>query len=240
MIRDFGEATRRAIEAGFDGVELHGAHGFLIQNFLSPLFNQRTDSWGGSLERRMRFPLEVVREVRRVIAAHAKRPFLLDYRISPEKPGEGALRIGEALALVDQLIEEGQIDYLHASLHDLLAGKPQNSGVEDESGKTTAEQFIERVAGRMPLLAAGQIRTPEQARRAVALGLPLVAVGKGLVMNAWWVELAQAGRDHEIDTALDMSGEAGDPQVPDKLWSTILATPGWFPVRDKAEDLAEA
>jgi 2,4-dienoyl-CoA reductase (NADPH2) len=55
VIRDFGEASR-AIEAGFDGVELHGAHGFLIQNFLSPLFNQRTDSWGGSLESRMRFP----------------------------------------------------------------------------------------------------------------------------------------------------------------------------------------
>lgn len=102
VIRDFGEATRRAIEAGFDGVELHGAHGFLIQNFLSPLFNQRTDSWGGSLENRMRFPLEVVREVRRVIAAHAKRPFLLGYRISPEEPGEGALRICGALALVDR------------------------------------------------------------------------------------------------------------------------------------------
>ena len=188
----------------------------------------------------MRFPLEVVREVRRVIAAHAKRPFLLGYRISPEEPGEGALRIGGALMLVDKLIEEGQIDYLHASLYDLLAGKPQNSGLEDESGKTTAEQFIERVAGRVPLLAAGQIRTPDQARRAVALGLPLVAVGKGLVMNARWVELAHAGRDQEIDTALDMSGEAGDLQVPDKLWAVISATPGWFPIRDEAEDLAEA
>lgn len=73
----------------------------------------------------------------------------------------------------------------------------------------------------------------------MALGLPFVAVGKGLVMNAQWVELAQAGRDHEIDTALDMSGEAGDLQVPDKLWSAILATPGWFPVRNEAEDLAE-
>ena len=240
VIRDFGAATRRAIEAGFDGVELHGAHGFLIQNFLSPLFNQRTDSWGGSLENRMRFPLEVVREVRRVIAAHAKRPFLLGYRISPEEPGEGALHIGDALALVDRLVEEAQIDYLHASLYDLLTGKPQNSGLEDESGKTTAEQFIERVAGRVPLLAAGQIRTPDQARRALALGLPLVAVGKGLVMNAQWVELAHAGRDQEIDTALDMSGEAGDLQVPDKLWAAISATPGWFPIRDEEADLAEA
>ncbi len=80
MIHDFGEATRRAIEAGFDGVELHGAHGFLIQNFFSPWFNQRTDEWGGSLANRMRFPLEVVREVRRVIETHARKPFLLRYR----------------------------------------------------------------------------------------------------------------------------------------------------------------
>ncbi|HAZ3452422.1 TPA: NADH:flavin oxidoreductase, partial [Klebsiella variicola] len=77
VIHDFGEATRRAIEAGFDGVELHGAHGFLIQNFFSPWFNQRTDEWGGSLANRMRFPLEVVREVRRVIETHARKPFLL-------------------------------------------------------------------------------------------------------------------------------------------------------------------
>ena len=80
VIHDFGEATRRALEAGFDGVELHGAHGFLIQNFFSPWFNQRTDEWGGSLANRMRFPLEVVREVRRVIETHARKPFLLRYR----------------------------------------------------------------------------------------------------------------------------------------------------------------
>ncbi|MCP1121785.1 NADH:flavin oxidoreductase, partial [Robbsia andropogonis] len=62
IIMAFGEATRRAIEAGFDGIELHGAHGFLIQNFFSPMFNQRDDEWGGSLENRIRFPLAVVRE----------------------------------------------------------------------------------------------------------------------------------------------------------------------------------
>ena len=67
LISAFGETTRRAIEAGFDGVELHGAHGFLIQNFFSPLYNQRDDEWGGSPENRMRFPLAVVREVKRVI-----------------------------------------------------------------------------------------------------------------------------------------------------------------------------
>jgi len=234
VIRDFGEATRRAIEAGFDGVELHGAHGFLIQNFLSPLFNQRTDVWGGSLENRMRFPLEVVREVRRVIATHAQRPFLLGYRVSPEEPGEGALRIGDALALVDQLIEGGQIDYLHASLYNLLAGTPQDGA----GNLTTARQFIARVAGRLPLMAAGEVRTPDEARRALALGLPLVAVGRGLVMNPQWVEQARDGRGDEIDAALDLSRAPGELQVPDKLWAVIQATPGWFPVREAAEEAA--
>ena len=69
LISAFGETTRRAIEAGFDGIELHGAHGFLIQNFFSPHYNQRDDEWGGSPENRMRFPLAVVSEVKRVMRA---------------------------------------------------------------------------------------------------------------------------------------------------------------------------
>lgn len=234
VIRDFGAATRRAIEAGFDGVELHGAHGFLIQNFLSPLFNQRTDEWGGSLENRMRFPVEVVREARRVIAAHAKRPFLLGYRISPEEPGEGGLRIDDGLALVNTLIESGQIDYLHASLYDLLQGRPQAA----THGATMARQFVERVGNRVPFMAAGQIRTPEQARQALASGMPLVAVGRGLAMNPRWVELIQAGRDEEINMALDLSRAPGTLQVPDKLWAAIRNTPGWFPVQEQNATLA--
>lgn len=227
LIHGFGEATRRAIEAGFDGVELHGAHGFLIQNFLSPLFNQRTDNWGGTLEARMRFPLEVVREVRRVIALRARRPFLLGYRISPEEPGEGALRVGDALALVDALIEEGNLDYLHASLYSVLSGKP--SDAVDE--RTTAELFIERVAGRLPLMAAGGLRLPQNARAALQGGLTLAAVGRGLVMDPQWVQKAQAARDGDIVTALDTEADAGDAQVPEKLLQAIRSNPGWFPVR---------
>ncbi|WP_337163444.1 NADH-dependent flavin oxidoreductase [Vibrio fluvialis] len=227
LIHDFGQATRRAIEAGFDGIELHGAHGFLIQNFLSPLFNQRQDQWGGSLENRMRFPLEVVREVRRVIDEHASRPFLLGYRISPEEPGEGALRIDDALALAETLAQEGDIDYLHTSLYNILAGQSQ----DDTSGKTTAQRFIDRVADRVPLMAAGEVRTPNQARHVLETGMPLVVVGRSLVMNPTWVEMAQDGRDQEIRAALDLSHSADDLQVPTKLWNIIKSTPGWFPVQ---------
>jgi 2,4-dienoyl-CoA reductase-like NADH-dependent reductase (Old Yellow Enzyme family) len=114
VVHAFGEATRRAIEAGFDGIELHGAHGFLLQNFLSPHFNRRTDRWGGSLESRMRFPLAVVEAVRKTIADHATRPFVLGYRITLDEPHEDGLRIAESLALVDRLTD-GRIDYLHVS-----------------------------------------------------------------------------------------------------------------------------
>jgi len=229
VIRAFGEATRRAIEAGFDGIELHGAHGFLIQNFLSPRFNQRTDDWGGSLENRMRFPLAVVAEVKRVIAAHATSLFLLGYRISPEEPEEGGLRIDEALALTDRLIDGG-VSYIHASLSSILEAKP--IGATDD--KTAAARFTARVAGRIPVIAAGQIRTPAQAAQALDSGLSLVAVGKGLVMNPDWADLARAGHDARIDTALD-TAKLPELAIPPKLWAMIQALTGWFQIQKESE-----
>lgn len=233
LIIAFGETTRRAIEAGFDGIELHGAHGFLIQNFFSPMFNQRDDKWGGSLDNRMRFPLAIVREVQRVIAEHAKRPFLLGYRLSPEEADEGALRIDDSYVLIDQLIEAG-IDYLHASLFDIPNARPA-----DYSGEhTTAELLVEHVAERIPLIAAGLIRTPSDAENALSAGLSLVAIGQGLVMNPTWVELAGEGRETEIATAL-AADRVPLLAIPDKLWGVIQMAQGWFPLVEATPPTAE-
>ncbi|QHG74732.1 NADH-dependent flavin oxidoreductase [Ensifer adhaerens] len=226
VITDFGAATRRAIEAGFDGIELHGAHGFLLQNFFSPLYNQRDDEWGGSPENRMRFPLAVVSEVKRIIDEFAKRPFVLGYRISPEESEEGGLRIGDAYGLIDRLIETG-VDYVHASLTNVLEAKP----VDGTDNRTIAELIATRVAGRVPVIAAGQIRTPEQARRALDLGLSLVAVGQGLVINPNWVELSTSGREHQIEVEVRTSN-VPEIELPSKLWSVIQAATGWFKVND--------
>lgn len=225
VIAAFGQATRRAIEAGFDGIELHGAHGFLIQNFFSPLFNQRGDEWGGSLENRMRFPLAVVGEVKRIIGLYSKRPFLLGYRISPEESDEGGLRINDTYELLDGLTD-GEVDYIHVSLSSVLDAKP----IEDTSGQPIAELIVKRVGGRVPVIAAGHIRKPEQAEAALELGLSLVAVGQGLVMNPEWVDLAQSEKADEIDTALDPS-EVSKIVLPAKLWNVIHATTGWFEIR---------
>ncbi|MBB3389719.1 2,4-dienoyl-CoA reductase (NADPH2) [Rhizobium sp. BK275] len=229
VVKAFGDATLRAIRAGFDGVELHGAHGFLLQNFLSPFFNRRMDRWGGSLENRMRFPLAVVAEVKRVVDTHAERPFVVGYRISPEESLDGGLRITDALELVDCLVEAG-INYIHASVYNVLNARP----LDGSDGPLTTSMFIDRVAERVPLIAAGQLRTPKQAVEALSMGLSLVAVGKGLVMNPGWVEDGSEGRDDKIDTTLDLQN-LSHLLLPPKLVRIIEAMPGWFPVEGMRE-----
>ncbi|MDT3717173.1 NADH-dependent flavin oxidoreductase [Pseudomonas soli] len=231
MVHAFGEATRRAIEAGFDGVELHGAHGFLLQNFFSPRYNQRDDEWGGSPENRMRFALAVVREAKRVIAAHAKGPFVLGYRISPEEREDGGYRVPDICVLVDGLIAEG-IDYLHVSLNDVLGARPLGA-----DSRLTVEQVVAHVDKRVPILAAGMLRTPKQAQAALDLGLSLAGIGKGLVMNADWVGLAQSGCGAQIRQELDLEKRAV-LSIPAGLLRAVEAAPGWIPVSKKVETVA--
>ncbi|MFS3254926.1 NADH-dependent flavin oxidoreductase [Escherichia coli] len=227
-IRAFGDVTKRAIKAGFDGVELHGAHGFLLQNFFSPLFNQRNDRWGGDLEGRMRFPLAVLQEVKNVVYEYATKPFAIGYRISPEESATGGLRIEDTYKLLDRLISSG-ISYIHTSLVSINDSYP----VESPNGPRTIELILNHIAGRVPVIAAGKIRTPSQAQEAISTGLPLVAIGKGLVINPEWVTLAESGRDHKIQTTLNPQ-LVHELTIPDKLWDQIQTSKGtgWFPLMD--------
>ncbi|EPQ8883404.1 NADH-dependent flavin oxidoreductase [Escherichia coli] len=227
-IRAFGDVTKRAIKAGFDGVELHGAHGFLLQNFFSPLFNQRNDRWGGDLEGRMRFPPAVLQEVKNVVYEYATKPFAIGYRISPEESVTGGLRIEDTYKLLDRLISSG-ISYIHTSLVSINDSYP----VESPNGPRTIELILNHIAGRVPVIAAGKIRTPSQAQEAISTGLPLVAIGKGLVINPEWVTLAESGRGHEIQTTLNPQ-LVPELTIPDKLWDQIQASKGtgWFPLID--------
>ncbi|WP_230041529.1 NADH-dependent flavin oxidoreductase [Escherichia coli] len=227
-IRAFGDVTKRAIKAGFDGIELHGAHGFLLQNFFSPLFNQRNDRWGGDLEGRIRFPLAVLQEVKNVVYEYATKPFAIGYRISPEESATGGLRIEDTYKLLDRLISSG-ISYIHTSLVSINDSYP----VESPNGPRTIELILNHIAGRVPVIAAGKIRTPSQAQEAISTGLPLVAIGKGLVINPEWVTLAESGRGHEIQTTLNPQ-LVPELTIPDKLWDQIQASKGtgWFPLMD--------
>lgn len=222
IVRAFGDTTRRAIEAGFDGVEIHGAHGFLIQNFWSPATNQRTDQWGGSLENRLRFPLAIIEEIKNVIEKHATKPFILGYRFSPEESSkEDGLRMKDTYELINFLVEQ-DLDYIHASL-DNVSSKP----VDSQGEKTRIELILEKANGKVPVLAAGSMVTPDDALKAMELGLPLIAIGQALIMNPDWVEKVASGHESEIDSELNVS-KLDQLNIPDKLWNVIQAMPGWF------------
>lgn len=226
VIHAFGEMTRRAIEAGFDGVELHGAHGFLLQNFMSPFFNRREDQWGGSLENRLRFPVAVIREIKSVIKKLATKPFTLGYRISPDEPQEGGLRMQDTYALIERLIEE-DVDYVHASLASALSSKP----VDSQDEKTYLELIVEKANGRIPVLAAGSMVTPDDVASGLDKGLSLAVVGQGLIMNPDWIEKVQNGQESEIQTTIKAS-TVSELELPEKLWGVIQASGPWFKLED--------
>lgn len=224
IVRAFGETTRRAIAAGYDGVEIHGANGYLIQQFFSPHSNRREDRYGGSLEKRMTFPLAIVDEVKRVAKEHAPADFIIGYRFSPEEPETPGITMGDTLKLVDTLADKG-LDYLHVSLGEFFS-KPHR-GVEDLN-KTRVDYLLETIENRVPLIGVGSIYTAEDARKAFDTGVSLLALGRELIIDPDWVQKVAEGKEVEIVTEIDKNKQK-DLVVPDPLWNAIIHTPGWFP-----------
>lgn len=224
MIKAFGETTRRAIEAGYDGVEIHGANGYLIQQFFSPHSNRRDDQYGGSVEKRMTFPLAIVDEVKRVVNEHATPSFIVGYRFSPEEPETPGISMGDTLKLVDALADKN-LDYLHVSLQDFQS--TARRGVED-TNKTRIAYLLETIHNRVPLIGVGSIYSAEDARKAFETGVPLLALGRELIIDPDWVQKVAEGREAEIVTEIDKTKQK-ELVVPDPLWNAIVHTPGWFP-----------
>jgi len=224
IIHAFGETTRRAIEAGYDGVEIHGANGYLIQQFFSPHSNRREDRFGGSLKKRMTFPLAIVDEVKRVVKEHADSSFIVGYRFSPEESTTPGITMGDTLKLVDVLADK-DLDYLHVSLNDFFA--KARRGVDDLN-KTRIEYLLETINNRVPLIGVGSIYTAEDARKAFETGIPLLALGREIIIDPDWVQKVEEGREEEIVTKLDKNKQE-ELVVPDPLWNAITHTPGWFP-----------
>ncbi|OXM87115.1 NADH-dependent flavin oxidoreductase [Paenibacillus rigui] len=229
IIRAFGASTRRAIEAGFDGVEIHGANRFLIQQFFSPYTNQRDDHWGGNIDKRMAFPLAVVDEVQKVVAEYAKQPFLVGYRLSPEEEWTPGITMADTLKLVEVLANHN-LDYLHVSLMDFWS-KPRR-GVEDN--RSRMEIIYELVGQRVPVIGVGSIHTPDEALRALQSGIPFIALGRELIIDPDWVEKITLGKENEIRTELTLNDQE-KLGIAEPLWLKIVHTPGWFPIADKAK-----
>lgn len=178
-LRDaFAAAAERALIAGFDVIELHSAHGYLLQQFLSPLANRRDDQYGGSLSNRMRFPLEVVGAVRAVWPAD--RP--LGIRINATDYAEGGFTVDEAVIYADALKAAG-VDYA------CVSGGGTVGDAKIPAGPGYQVGFAERIRREAGLAtrAVGLITTPQQANEIVAAGqADMVAIGRGFLDDPRW------------------------------------------------------
>ncbi|MFD1393766.1 NADH-dependent flavin oxidoreductase [Lacticaseibacillus jixianensis] len=193
VIEAFGQATRRAIVAGFDGVELHGANTYLMQQFFSPHSNRRTDQWGGSLANRERFALAIIKRVHEVVDQYADRPFLIGYRISPEEIETPGIRLKDTLQFVATLANQ-PLDYLHVS-----QGRAFQTSLNDPTDTEPVIVKIRRqVAGRLPLIAVGSVTTPADAEKVMAAGIDLVALGREMLREPLWVQKVAAGDEAAI------------------------------------------
>ena len=183
LVEDFVAAARRAERAGFDGVEVHGAHGYVLGQFLSAEVNRRTDRYGGSLENRARILFEVVAGIR----AHCRGDFILAVRLSPERFG---MRLAEVRTVVERLLGEGMIDVLDLSLWDTFK-EPEE---EEFRGRTLLSYFTDLDRGRVRLGVAGKVMSGRDATRCLEAGADLVVVGRAAILHHDFPDRVRADR----------------------------------------------
>lgn len=181
VVADFVSAAQRAERAGFHGVELHGAHGYLICQFLSGELNHRTDRYGGSLENRSRLLFEIVDGIR----AACGPDLALAVRLSPERFG---MRLEEIVEVYGRLVDGGKVDLIDMSLWDVFK-MPIDDGVRP--GLTLTEVFAELPRGDVRLGVAGKIHDPADVQRVLDAGVDVPVLGRVAILHHDYVRRAR-------------------------------------------------
>ena len=179
LIADFVAAAVRCDRAGFDGVELHGAHDYMICEYLNPELNRRTDHYGGSLENRARLLMEIVAGIRR----DCRPDFNLSVRLSPERFG---MRTAEICDVFAALVDAG-VDFVDMSLWDVF----KEPADPDFAGRRLIDVFAELPRGGTRLAVAGKLYSAADAQRAVDAGADIAVLGRGAILHHDFPRLAK-------------------------------------------------
>lgn len=169
---DFIEAAIRSQKCGYEGVEIHGAHGYILAQFLSKKVNHRTDEYGGSLENRARITFEIIDGIREKCGPE----FLLGLRLSPERFG---MELSEIKQVCEKLITESKIDFLDISLWDCFK-MPEE---EEHQNKSLLAHFTEMDFKDVKLTVAGKIMTSKNVQGLLDAGVDFVSIGRGAILH---------------------------------------------------------
>jgi len=188
----FAAAAASAKEAGLDFVNIHGAHAYLLHRFFSPLDNQRSDKYGGSVEKRMTFALECVKAVRKAVG----KDYPLFWRLSAEEGVVGGITLEQSVKLA-QALEKAGIDVIDVSygrsMRQVMPSKKQPMGTYVSQAET-----IKQAVG-IPVIAVGRINSPQLAEDIISQNkADLVALGRQLITDPYWAKKAQEGRFGDI------------------------------------------
>lgn len=198
VVKQFGQAAARAKAAGFDGCELHGAHGYLIEEFMSPYSNKRTDEYGGDLCNRMRFVLEIIHEVREQTGPD----FIIGYKLSSDEWVSGGLTIEDTKAYVP-FLEEAGVDYFGVSVGVYRSGDQIIPSMYTEHGWIANNAKEVKSVASVPVYAIGRINDTRVANAIIKSGkADMVAMGRQSIADPETPNKAKAGCFTDIRTCV--------------------------------------
>ena len=224
IINDFARATEISIKAGYDGIEIHGANNFILQQFYSGYYNKRTDDWGGSLEKRMRFPLEVVDACCKIRDKYKKPEFIIGYRLSPEEPFENGITMTETMALVKALAKK-PIQFIHVSERNYYQEVRRGEGV----GQPRLKLIHDELKGKIALIGVGGLYTDKDFNKALNSGYSdFIGTGRASMLNKDLGILLKEGKGDKLNLVL----EPDHPEkysIPKLLWDWCVKGGEWLP-----------
>ncbi|NTW72247.1 MAG: FAD-dependent oxidoreductase [Eubacteriaceae bacterium] len=204
----YGKAAARAQLAGFDAVEIHGGHSYLICQFMSPLFNKRTDSFGGSSENRARFARLVLNSVRQAVGPR----FPISFRISADDFLNGGNTLEDMLEIMEYLVDEIDIINVSAAQNDNLQYQIDMMSLDEGWRSYLGKAFKEKFG--KPVVVAGNIRTPQIAEDILARGdADILAMGRGLISEPNWVNKVARGQENLLRKCVSCNIGCSDHRI---------------------------
>ncbi len=208
IVDKYAEAAERAIGAGFDMVEIHGGHSYLLDQFLSPLYNKRTDEFGGSYENRARFARLVIEAVRAKVGKWTP----VSFRISADEFIEGGNTLEDTLRLLEYIIPEVDIINVSAAVNDSIQYQIDKCDLPD-AWRAYLSEAVKKKFGK-PVILSGNIRDPKIADEVIAAGkTDFLAIGRGLIADPDWCNKAQHGRTDCIRKCISCNIGCADHRI---------------------------